>query len=77
MRLAGFPAPTISFWLRVSRMGARAPLWQPAVLCVFLVGLWETDICAMCVYVLLVLIGEWVRQGERIHLCLLQDKRFS
>ena len=30
--------------------------------CFTLVGLWETDICAMCVYVLLVLVGEWVRR---------------
>ena len=54
-----------------------AALTACCAVCVFLVGLWETDICAMCVYVLLVLIGEWVRQGERIRLCLLQDKRFS
>ena len=43
-------------------MVTKAPFWLPVVLCVFLVVFGgDKHMCYMGVYVLLVLVGEWVR----------------
>ena len=53
MRLSGLSSSYyVSFWLCVSRMGARAPLWQPPVLCVFPSGVvGDGHMCYVCVCV--------------------------